>query len=221
LKDIAQQLQSKSLTLLGMKLRCNQVSASHRRAEWMAILAFEPNVPVPFRDGEVAVNKIEKGTVGNALKHGVVGGPTVRNLVPSHVGDFEVEFGGEGESNHFAREDSKPFVFPTLVTDIEEKLEAQTNPEKGFVFLDPIADEADQVPLPQFPDCVAKCADTRQDEMRCGLQVSPVAADDRFDSNAANTPLNASKIPHLVIEDANLGVHRGPWKSQQADQTQI
>ena len=204
-----------------MELCCNQVAASHRCAELMAVMACEPDIPDPVRDGEVTVYKIEKGTVGNAMKHRVIGGPTIRNLVPSHMGDFEMQFGGKVKPNHFAREHSQPLVFATLVTDIEQKLQAQTNSEKGFVLLDPIADQADQVPLLQFANCVAKCADTGQDQMRYRLQVAPVAADDRFDSGAGDTSLNASKIPHLVIEDANLGVHRGSWQSRLAGQTQI
>src|SRR5262249_9797158 len=152
LGEVLQELKSKLLALLGVKLGGEHSALLDHRRKGQAVCGSTGDHRLVAGDDIITVDEIEIGIARNVCEQRTI---TRRlNPVPSHMRDLK--FGTLGKPNHFAGDDPQSLPRSVFKAHVEEKLQPQADSQKGFIGGNVGLDRLDEILSAKLGDRVAK-----------------------------------------------------------------
>src|SRR5512141_2391227 len=126
-------------------------------------------------------------------------------IVPTHVRHRQPLV--SSKSSDLAGDHAETLVSPKFFTFLKQQLEPQTDSQKWFSRLNRCAYRFRQ-PIPlNIGHAIAKCADTRQDDMACIPDHAWITCDHRLMPHRLKGLGDTAEIAHAVVDNCNHKTH--------------
>src|SRR5919112_2407958 len=181
-----------------MELNGHEVLPSGRRTEARPVVRLADEISLLFGHGEVGVDEVERLTV-EAFKNGVI--PHHRQIVPADVRDLEPI---SPKAHHFPRQEPEPLHTRRLLGALEDYLQGDADPEKGFARPERLPARPVHTAFPQLPHAISESPYTWQNHSISGVHPLRIGREIHPRTDLLQRPGDGERIARIVVDDRDV-----------------